>query len=99
AKYNSVRDPAPATMYVPFRQARLSNAVFEGRPTAAPGGAGGATREATRQIDPALPLTDVSTQIEQVERRFQMEKLFAQSCALFGGLALVLAGIGLFALI
>ena len=51
-----------------------------------------------RQIDPNLPVTDVSTQIEQVEKRFQQEKLFAQAYALFGGVALLLASIGLFGL-
>jgi ABC-type antimicrobial peptide transport system permease subunit len=51
-----------------------------------------------RQIDPNLPLTDVSTQIEQLERRFMQEKLFAQAYTLFGALALVLASIGLFGL-
>ena len=98
AKYNSVRDPAPPTMYVPYRQARLSNAVFELRTAAAPAGAMASVREAARQIDPNLPLTDVSTQIEQVEKRFQQEKLFAQAYTLFGGLALLLASIGLFGL-
>jgi ABC-type antimicrobial peptide transport system permease subunit len=44
-----------------------------------------------------LPV-DVSTQIEQVERRFMQEKLFAQAYTLFGGLALLLASIGLFGL-
>lgn len=48
--------------------------------------------------DPNLPLTDVSTQIEQVERRFAQEKLFARAYTLFGGLALFLASIGLFGL-
>jgi ABC-type antimicrobial peptide transport system permease subunit len=57
-----------------------------------------AIREAVRQIDPNLPVTDVSTQIEQVEKRFQQEKLFAQAYALFGGVALLLASIGLFGL-
>ena len=64
----------------------------------APAGVMGSIREAVRQIDPNLPLTDVSTQIEQVERRFAQEKLFAQAYTLFGGLALLLASIGLFGL-
>ena len=97
-KYNSVRDAAPPTMYVPYAQSRLGNAVFELRTAAAPSGVMGAVREAVRQIDPNLPLTDVSTQIEQVERRFAQEKLFAQAYTLFGGLALLLASIGLFGL-
>jgi len=40
----------------------------------------------------------VSTQIEQVERRYSQEKLFAQAYTLFGALALFLASIGLFGL-
>ena len=55
-------------------------------------------REAVRQIDPNLPMMDVSTQLEQVERRFVQEKIFAQAYALFGGLALLVASIGLFGL-
>ena len=97
-KYDSVRDAAPPTMYVPYPQTRLSNAVFEVRTAAAPAGVMNAIREAARRIDPNLPLTDVSTQIEQVERRFAQEKLFAQAYSLFGGLALLLASIGLFGL-
>jgi predicted permease len=97
-KYNSVRDEVPPTMYVPYLQTRLGGAVFEVRTAAAPAGTVGAIREAVRQIDPNLPLQDVSTQIEQVERRFQQEKLFAQAYSLFGALALVLAAVGLFGL-
>ena len=63
-----------------------------------PRAAVGAIREAVRQVDPNLPIMDVSTQMEQVEQRFTQEKLFAQAYALFGGLALVLASIGLFGL-
>jgi ABC-type antimicrobial peptide transport system permease subunit len=72
--------------------------VFEVRTAAAPAAAMGSIRESARQIDANLPLTDVSTQIEQVEERFQQEKLFAQAYTLFGGLALLLAAIGLFGL-
>src|SRR6185437_1262650 len=98
AKYNSVRDEAPPTMYVPYRQARMDNATIEVRTATAPAGTMSAIRERVRQLDPNLPVTDVSTQIEQVERRFAQEKLFAQACTLFGALALLLASIGLFGL-
>src|SRR3954467_1243924 len=97
-KYDSVRDAAPPTMYVPYAQSRLGNAVFEIRTAAAASSVMGAVRDAVRQIDPNLPLTDVSTQIEQVERRFAQERLFAQAYTLFGALALLLASIGLFGL-
>jgi predicted permease len=97
-KYDSVRDSAPPTMYVPYPQTRLTSAVFEVRTHGAPAGVMNSIREVGRQIDPNLPLTDVSTQIEQVERRFAQEKLFAQAYTLFGALALLLASIGLFGL-
>jgi ABC-type antimicrobial peptide transport system permease subunit len=51
-----------------------------------------------RQIDPNLPLMNVSTQVEQVEKRLQQERVFAQAYTLFGALALLLASIGLFGL-
>jgi len=98
AKYNSVRDAAPPTMYVPYLQTRAGNAVFEVRTAGAPDGVVGSIREAVRQVDPDLPIMDVSTQIEQIERRFLQEKVFAQAYTLFGGLALLLAAIGLFGL-
>ena len=98
AKYNSVRDPAPPTMYVPYHQARAGNAVIEVRTAADPTSVTSGVREAVRQVDAALPMMDVSTQLEQVERRFEQEKLFAQACTLFGGLAMLVASIGLFGL-
>ena len=98
AKYNSVRESAPPTMYVPYQQARSISATIVVRTAASPTSATGGIREAVRQIDPNLPMTDVSTQLEQVERRFDQEKIFAQAYSLFGGLALLLAAIGLFGL-
>ena len=96
AKYKSVRDTAPPTMYVPY----LQNAVRRVR-----GADGrrsrrrvGAIREAVRQIDPNLPLMNVSTQVEQVEKRLRRRRVFAQAYALFGALALLLASVGLFGL-
>jgi predicted permease len=98
AKYDSVREPAPPTMYVPYLQTRPGGAVIAVRTAANPASVTGAVREAVRQVDPNLPMMDVSTQLEQVERRFQQEKMFAQAYTLFGALALLLAAIGLFGL-
>ena len=55
-------------------------------------------REAIRQIDPNLPILNITTQTDQIERRFAQEKVFAQAYAWFGGLAVVVASIGLFGL-
>jgi predicted permease len=97
-KYNSVREPAPPTMYVPYMQHRAASAVIEVRTAGDPLSAVGVIRDAIRQIDANLPMMDVSTQAEQIERRFVQEKTFAGAYALFGVLALVLAAVGLFGL-
>lgn len=96
AKYNSVRDAAPPTMYVPYLQQLPSSAVFEVRTAGDPLAAMSAIRTVVRQVDPNLPLMDLSTQNERIEQRFQEEKTFARACTLFGGLASLLAAIGLF---
>ena len=58
----------------------------------------GSVREAVRQVDDNVPLMDMSTQTDQIERRFAQERVFAKAYALFGGLALLVASIGLFGL-
>jgi predicted permease len=98
AKYDSVRNSAPPTMYVPYTQSPPSTTVFEVRAAGDPTGVIMAVREAVRELDPNLPLMDVSTQMELVERRFVQEKVMAQAYTLFGGLAILLASVGLFGL-
>ena len=97
-KYNSVRDAAPPTMYVPYRQTWAASAVVEVRTSGEAAAMTGSVREAVRQVDRNLPMIDVSTQLEQIERRFNQEKMFAQAYALFGALAVLLAAVGLFGL-
>jgi ABC-type antimicrobial peptide transport system permease subunit len=63
-----------------------------------PAAAIGAIREAVRQIDPNLPLMDVATQDEEIDKNLQQERVFAQAYAMFGGLAMLLASVGLFGL-
>jgi predicted permease len=98
ARYNSVRDAPPPTMYVPYAQSPISAMAYEVRTAGEPALAIGSIREAARQVDPNLPLIDVATQIEQIERRFAQERLLAQAYILFGGLALLVASVGLFGL-
>jgi predicted permease len=98
AKYDSVRDAAPPTMYVPLLQNPRGFGVFEVRTAGPAPSVMSGIREAVRQVDPTLPIMDVSTQIEQVEKRFAQEKVFAQAYTLFGVVALILASVGLFGL-
>ena len=49
----------------------MDAAVFQLRTVGDPVAVIGAIREAVRQINPNLPMMDVSTQIEQVEKRLR----------------------------
>ncbi len=97
-KYNSVRDSAPPTMFIPYAQRTGGTLNMEVRTAAAPTTVMAAIREAVRGLDANVPVTDMTTQMEQIEKRFLQERLFANAYLLFGGLALVLAAIGLFGL-
>src|SRR5262245_33736215 len=97
AKYDTVRGEVPPTQYVPYAQSRPAT-VFHVRTAADPAATIGAIREAVRKIDPNLPLMGVSTQVEQIDQNLQQEGVFAQAYAMFGGLAMLLASIGLFGL-
>jgi predicted permease len=96
AKYNSLRDAAVPTMYSPYLQRPQGSATFEIRTTGDPLASIAAVRDAVRQVDPNIPLINVTTQLQEIERRFVQEKVLAQAYAVFGGLALLVAAVGLF---
>jgi predicted permease len=98
AKYNALREPAPPTIYVPYAHYPVGAMAFVIRTSGDPSATMPAVRVAVRQVDANLPLMEMATQTEQIERRFAQERVFAQAYTLFGGLALLVAGIGLFGL-
>src|SRR5262249_23249638 len=57
-----------------------------------------AVRATAREIDAGLPLTNLRSQVAQIDRLFTQERLFAQLCSVFGALALVLSAVGLYGL-
>ena len=98
AKYASVRDAAPPTMYVSYLQNPAPGATIEMRTVGPPAALTESVRQAVREVDPKLPIADITTQTENVEGLIERERLFAQAYALFGGVAVLLASIGLFGL-
>ena len=55
-------------------------------------------RAAVREIDPTLPVIDLHTQDEQIERLTSQERLFARLSGFFGVLTLILSSVGLYGL-
>ena len=98
AKYSTIREDVPPTMYVPHLQTRTVGPTFAVRTAVDPLSLVNTIRQTVREIDPTVPMTDVSTQVEQIERRLLQEKTFAQAYTLFGVLSLLLAALGLFGL-
>ena len=98
-KYESVRAAAPPTVYRSHLQSPAGGRWFEVRTSGLPGALTAAVRDAVRRVDPHLPLTRVTTQAGEIERRFSQERLFALAYSMFGSLAMVLAAIGLFGVV
>ncbi|MGH9935611.1 MAG: FtsX-like permease family protein, partial [Blastocatellia bacterium] len=98
AKYRRQRDDAPPTTYLSWRQnpRDMGRATVEMRFTGDPNSTIAAVRQAMREVDENLPITDVKTQVEQADETLRMERLFAKLVTLFGLLAQQLASIGLF---
>jgi predicted permease len=96
AKYNSLRREIHAMMYTPQS---AGGASFELRTAADPQSILPAIREAVAQVNTNLPLFDVKTESQQIDRLLFQERLVARLSGFFGLLALVLASVGLYGLL
>ena len=96
AKYNDLRREIHAMMYMPQR---FGGASFELRTAADPRAILPAIREVVSQVNTNLPLFDVKTESEQIDRLLFQERLIARLSGFFALLALVLACVGLYGLL
>jgi predicted permease len=96
AKYNSLRRDIQAMMYTPQS---AGGASFEIRTAADPQAILPAIREVVAQVNTNLPLFDVKTESQQIDRLLFQERLVARLSGFFGVLALVLACVGLYGLL
>ncbi len=98
AKYADLRSEAPPTVYFPARQQPGGLANYLVRTSGDPDTLFAAIRSAVREIDPALPVMNLRTMDEQVDRLHAQELLFARLAGVFGLLVLVLSAVGLYGL-
>jgi predicted permease len=96
-KYRDLRETPPAQAYFPYFQDahfRFMNIYL--RTQADPRQIENELRERMRQFDPHVPLVGLQTMNEQIGFSLRTERLVASLSAVFGGLATLLAVIGLY---
>ena len=102
AKYQDTRGPAYATFFLPLLQAPPGEPVrgwvgtIEMHMAGSPENLETTVRKALTDVDPNLTVLSLVSFGEQVARNFNQERLIARLAELFGGLALILACVGLY---
>jgi len=96
AKYNKLRRDVEPTMYIPNSGGAVA---FSVRTETDPNSFVPQVRAAVSQLDANLPIFEVRTESRQIEQQIFKERLVARLAGFFGGLALLLACIGLYGLI
>ncbi len=97
AKYLSLRETTPRTLYLPYFQRELpwGPALFV-RTSLPISAIATPLRSAVRALDKNVPVKDIWTLYQQVEQSLISERLIAMLSSFFGLLALLLACIGLY---
>jgi predicted permease len=99
---NSSTKKIQETMFLAILQDQSQfalSAEFEARTFGDPSAAVSAIRAAVTQIDAKLPVTGVQSLHDQVDGTFKQQKLAARLVSFFGGLALLLACVGLYGVV
>jgi predicted permease len=97
-KYDNLRREISPMMFTP-QSANFGGASFEVRTAGDPQALVPLILKTVAQIDPNLPLRDVTTESQQIDRLLFQERLVARLSGFFGLLALALACIGLYGLL
>jgi predicted permease len=99
AKYTSIRDAAPPTVYHSARQTSLARMTFELKTAGNPLALADSVRSVVSAMEPNVPLSDMRTQEAQIAFSLRRERLFARLAALLGAITLGLCAIGLYGLL
>jgi predicted permease len=96
-KYMSQREEITPLLYTPWQQEGdvIGEMHFALRTAGDPTALTATVRQAVRELDSDLPVTEVSTQTARAQATLGQERLSARLLSFFGGLALLLAAIGL----
>jgi predicted permease len=96
SKYNGVAEDAQNFIYQPLTQNYTPQATLHVRSAGDAATLSNAVRAAARELDPSLSVFNIRTLEEQVSNSLQPLMMNVIMLAVFGGLALLLASIGLY---
>lgn len=98
AKYADLRSPVPPTVYLPLAQRESGSIHFLVRGAVAPEALFRDIRQTVREIAPDVPVVELRTMEQQIDRLHEQEILFARLSGAFGVLTLALSCVGLYGL-
>ncbi|MBY0506143.1 MAG: ABC transporter permease [Bryobacteraceae bacterium] len=97
AKYSSVKDEIPPLFFLPYRQDKTVGASYFYVVTSLPPSQlMTALRRTVAQLDPNLPIEQLTTLSQQVHENIFVDRLITTLSAAFASLATLLAAIGLY---
>ena len=100
AKYTGLREEPPRTAFVPFRPGPwASGMVLHVRGAASNAGLVASIRTTVQKLDRSVPVFDVHTVRDELDRGLLRERRVHTVTSIFGGLALLLAAAGLYGMI
>ena len=99
AKYNDLREDAKPLFFLPYAQMTRSLRALEVRTVQPAAALAGPVREALSSVAKDLMIRNIIPLTEQVDQSLAAERLLLRLCLLFGGLALLLACVGLYGVI
>lgn len=97
ARYTSLGEEPQGYVYIPIAQGYQPVVILYARAAGSTGEALAGLRQAVRGLDARIPLLDVGTVSDLVQRSLWAQRMRASLLALLGGLALVLAAVGIYA--
>jgi len=97
AKYRSLRSPVVPIFYT--CETDFGQFVLNVRTRQRPGAVIEPVRKALASLDPGLPFLEVHTLAEEVDNSIAGERITASLASLFGGIAALLVGVGIYGLL
>jgi macrolide transport system ATP-binding/permease protein len=98
ARYGSLTRANPPVVYMPYNQGfpQPEQMVYALRTSGDPLRYVSAVRDIVRQADSRVPVTEIRTQVEDIDRTINQEITFADLCTGFAILGLLIACVGLY---